>query len=234
MRKVEKAEPAVCAINGGNMKESNYEITKKKTAQQFLQYDQKTMIEKYHLDHDEDYLYLTFVSQLYRIDRTSGLVVRCASDSLPEKEAGYDEAMSIYDILCYAKENCSLSGKYCLTNSLKGIVKTSVGHPGDGSFQKEKMYFDKETGKLDEACRKLGGVPAGKGDVAYRIQVFPFLPVIFQFWNSDEDFDAEIQFLWDENTLQYMHFETLWYVMSHIVRRLMEEADADIFLVCDR
>ena len=113
-------------------------------------------------------------------------------------------------------------------------MKTSVGHPGDGSFQEEKQYFDKETQKLDEACRKLGGVPAGKGDVAYRIQVFPFLPVIFQFWNSDEDFDAEIQFLWDENTLQYMHFETLWYVMSHIVRRLMEEAEADIFLVCDR
>ena len=216
------------------MKESNYEITKKKTAQQFLQYDQKTMIEKYHLEHDENNLYLTFVNQVYRIDRTSGLVARCAAGSLPEKEAGYDEAMSIYDILCYAKENCSLSEKYCLTNSLKGIVKTSVGHPGDGSFQEEKQYFDKETQKLDEACRKLGGVPAGKGDVAYRIQVFPFLPVIFQFWNSDEDFDAEIQFLWDENTLQYMHFETLWYVMSHIIRRLMEEADADVFLICDR
>ena len=216
------------------MKESNYEITKKKTARQFLQYDQETMIRKYHLEHDEESLYLTFVSQLYRIDRTSGLVERCAAGALLKKEAGYDEDMSIYDILCYAKENCSLSGKYCLTNSLKGIVRTSVGHPGDGSFQKEKIYFDKETDKLSEACRKLGGVPAGKGDVAYRIQVFPFLPVIFQFWNSDEDFEAEIQFLWDENTLQYMHFETLWYVMSHIVRRLVEEAEADSLLLCGR
>ena len=55
-----------------------------------------------------------------------------------------------------------------------------------------------------------------------------------RFSESDEDFDAEIQFLWDENTLQYMHFETLWYVMSHIVRRLMEEADADSLLLCGR
>ena len=70
------------------MKESNYEITKKKTARQFLQYDQETMIRKYHLEHDEDSLYLTFVSQLYRIARTSGLVERCAAGALLKKEAG--------------------------------------------------------------------------------------------------------------------------------------------------
>ena len=53
MRRAEKAELAVCVINGGNMKESNYEITKKKTALRFLQYDQDVMIRKYQLEHDK-------------------------------------------------------------------------------------------------------------------------------------------------------------------------------------
>ena len=204
------------------MKESNYEITKKRTAELFLKYDQESMIQKYNLKHDVDYLYLDFLGQTYRLSRATGLVERCSEELCPVEEAGYNEAMSVYDILCYAKDDAFLSGQYCPTNSLTGIIKTSCSHPADGSFQEEARYFDTRTEVLAEACQALGGVPEGKGDVAYRIQVFPFLPVIVQFWNSDEEFEPELQFLWDTNVLQYLHFEILWYVMGHMVKRLRE------------
>ena len=55
------------------MKESNYEITKKRTAELFLKYAQEPMIQKYDLKHDVDYLYLDFICQTYRISRTTGV-----------------------------------------------------------------------------------------------------------------------------------------------------------------
>lgn len=202
---------------------SNYEITKKNMSVQFLNYDQNRMIEKYALNYDQTYLYLDFVGKPYRINRRNGLVERIEADASQTIEAGYNEAMSIYDVLCYARDDSSLSGFFCPTNSLPGIVRTGAFQPGGDFFQKEKRYFDSRTEMLRKACEMLGGIPEGKGDAAYRIQVFPFLPALFQFWNSDEDFDAEIRFFWDKNVLEYMHYETLWFVMSHIVERLKEE-----------
>ena len=69
----------------------------------------------------------------------------------------------------------------------------------------------------------MKGIKAGKGDVAYQIPVFDFLPVIFQFWNSDEDFAASLQLLVDKNILDYMHYETVWFAMSHLLSRIKEE-----------
>jgi hypothetical protein len=140
----------------------------------------------------------------------------------PAEEAGFNEAMSIYDILCDAKEDCSLSGVFCPTASLKGIVKGGSFLPGEGGPKDNEYFFDTHFEELKMACEQIGGVPEGKGDAAYRIRIFPFLPLRFQFWRADEDFEPEIQFLWDENVLSYLHFETLYYVMGHILQRLKE------------
>ena len=58
------------------------------------------------------------------------------------------------------------------------------------------------------ACEKLGGVPVGKADVGYQLQLFEFLPVRLNFWNSDEEFPASLRLLWDFNLLDFMHYET--------------------------
>jgi hypothetical protein len=223
------------------MEMSNYEITKKKMADRFLLYDQEKMIRKYGLAHDEKTLYLEFVGEMYGIDRETGVVKRYRTrpgqsfknssqtaelqglhEKNPAKEAGFNEAMSIYDILCDAKDDCSLSGVFCPTASLKGIVKGGSFLPGEGGPKDNEYFFDAHFEELKTACEQIGGVPEGKGDAAYRIWIFPFLPLRFQFWRADEDFEPEIQFLWDENVLSYLHFETLYYVMGHILQRLKE------------
>jgi hypothetical protein len=201
------------------MEMSNYEITKKKMADRFLLYDQEKMIRKYGLTYDEETLYLEFVGEMYEIDRETGVVRRCGQSA---EEAGFNEAMSIYDVLCDAKDECSLSGVFCPTASLKGIVKGGSFLPGEGGPKDNEYFFDTHFKELKMACEQIGGVPEGKGDAAYRIWIFPFLPLRFQFWRADEDFEPEIQFLWDENVLSYLHFETLYYVMGHILQRLKE------------
>ena len=41
-----------------------------------------------------------------------------------------------------------------------------------------------------------------------------------QLWLPDEDFPASLQFFWDENVLQYMHYETVWYANGFILEEL--------------
>ena len=53
---------------------SNYEVMKQSMAGAFLTYDQKTMINKFMLESDPLWIYMTFVGRRYRIGRDKGNV----------------------------------------------------------------------------------------------------------------------------------------------------------------
>lgn len=203
------------------MVQSNYEITKKKAQREFLAYEQERMIEKFGLRHDGNYLYIRFVGRDYRIDRKTGAVEWSEHDFADAAEAGYDETLSIFDILCYSKERCHLSGTFGKINSVRGTARRASA-PGNELFHPSAQYFDRRMEALCRACERLGGEKEAVGDVSYRIPVFDFLPVILQFWESDEEFPASLQLMWDENILDYMHFETTFYVAGHLLRRIRE------------
>ena len=61
--------------------------------------------------------------------------------------------------------------------------------------------------------------------MAYEIPLFDFLKCRIQFWNSDEDFDAQLQILMDKNILDFIRYETVWYAVGHLMRRLTEELE---------
>lgn len=210
-----------------SMSTSNYDLMRDQVRSLFLKYDQEIMIQRFSLLADSEYLYIKFLGRQYRINRSTG-VAEWSEDGFTHCTlANYNESMAIYDVLCCSRKYCCLSGTFAPTHSLKGIVQSSQ-RLGESFYEKEKLFFNQHTQQLVEACRILGGIPSGRGDVAYRIPVFDFLPVQFQFWNSDEEFSAEINILWDENVLQYMHYETLWFVAGHMVRRLQELIEKQI------
>lgn len=53
---------------------SNYDRMRDRMEQEFVKYDQKEMIRKFSLEHDEEYLYLPFVGREYRVNRRNGRV----------------------------------------------------------------------------------------------------------------------------------------------------------------
>ncbi len=201
---------------------SNYEITKRRAGKEFLRYDQQKMIEKFHLEHDGNYLYLTFVARRYRIGRTDGLAEWKDAKTGAYTEAGFNEALTIYDVLCDAQENCAPAGEFVNMGSLSKIQGSSHAL-GDSLFGAWEKRFDHQDSRLAAACEKLGGIRYPKGDVAYQIPLFSFLPVVFQFWDSDEEFPASMQILTDRNILQFMRYETVWYALSHLLERIGEE-----------
>ena len=84
---------------------SNYEKMKNEMSGVFLQYDQEKMIRKFGLEHDDNSLYIFCLNRKYRIDRLTGQVSWSEDEIQTEKKADYNEAMTIYDVLCYSKED---------------------------------------------------------------------------------------------------------------------------------
>ena len=112
-------------------KTSNYEKMKNEMAGAFLRYDQDQMIRRFSLKFDAAYLYLTFVGREYRIDRRSGAVQQvCAAGA---READYNEAMTVYDVLCYAKAGCHPAGTFVNINNLSAIRT--------GSLSRNESFF---------------------------------------------------------------------------------------------
>ena len=69
----------------------------------------------------------------------------------------------------------------------------------------------------------MGGIIEPKmagADVTCKIHVTPFLPVLLQFWQGDEDFEPKVVIMWDKNTDKFLRFETTFYLQKDLLERL--------------
>ena len=190
---------------------SNYTKQAESAREYFLKWDQAEMIRRFNLEHDGEFLYIDFFGEPYSILRSTGEVLFRNSG----RRASFHSVMSIYDILCYSKPGARLSGEWQTLNNLS--AHSNFGASGRSPhLETAKRYSGKASG-LTQACAALGGHEATKADAGFYFDAFSFLPVIFQFWAGDEEFDPKINFLFDSNTLDFIHFETAWYVAGRLL-----------------
>lgn len=107
------------------------------------------------------------------------------------------------------------------------IVSTGNLSSNNGFFQNTADFFNGKIPELRNACLTLSGKELKKGDIAFELELFPFLPVIIRFWEADDEFPANLQILVDRNILDYMHYETLMFALTHLFHRLKEEIHND-------
>ena len=185
----------------------------------FLETDQDLLIKKFNLASDENYLYISFLKRPYKIDRTSGLIT--CRDSI--SGAPHEVMMAIYDMLCYSKDYPTLpafGGVWQNLATLGGIV--GAGHARRLHTPLVVKPFLGKVDALKAYCESIGGEPQHGGDVSYILPVFDFFPVWFQFWDGDDEFPAQIQFLWDNRSQEFVHYETLFYMTSYMERYFAE------------
>lgn len=203
---------------------SNYEITKRRTQRQIPAYDIAAAAKKLGLETDGRRLCFKFIGRDFLVDWADGSVRKKRSEDEAWEEAGFNEAMTIYDLLCWSEEGASVSGEYTPMQNLSR-VSNARSYAGEGMFKKDEELFDGRDEELAQACRALGGTPWGKGDVSYRIPVFGPLSAVLSFWDSDEEFPASLRLMCDTNTLRFMHYETVWYMASCLLERVRELLD---------
>lgn len=196
----------------------NYKISRDRAQRYFLGFDQKKLLDAWHLQHDESLVYLDFLGKSYRICRKTGTVHRVCDG----QQADFNVALSIFDLLCHESKQKVVTGRYAPVNSLKGAAAVGVGTDFYGKFAK-KVDCDPEGFRL--ACLRCGAEPVQMGDMGFRFPVFGELDVILKFYHSDEDFSASLTLLWDENMLQFVYYETVFYIAGALLRQLEEEME---------
>lgn len=196
------------------MSEDNYTKTAKSSRARFLGYDQRNMIRRFDLEHNDDFMYISFFNQRHSINRHTGEILR-TTDGAP---ASFGAVMGIYDVLCLSKEWAKLSGEWS-ANLAPPSIRTS--HNIVDIW--EQKQFSGRLAELKSACEKLGGKEFSNADAGYIFNIFPFLPMVFQYWEGDDELPPAVKYLFDKNTLHFMHFETAAYITGHLVDLIKTE-----------
>ena len=188
----------------------NYAKQAAQAQEHFLTYDQEKIIAKCRLSYDHDYLYPTLFGATYRLCRKTGKLER--KQEAVWQEAGFHEIMTILDILCDSKEERFLTGRW------QGMQNFGLQFHQNLLEGKDRFAeaVDKDPEAFRKACRALGGTELSGADMGYAIEVMDGLQVALQFWHSDEEFPAQIRYFWDENALQYIRYETMYFAVGHL------------------
>ena len=102
----------------------------------------------------------------------------------------------------------------------KGPGTIHGANPAKGAFDDFAADCDRKPEALRAACLALGGREIPVGELSFEIPLFDFLPVMVQFWSSDEEFPPVFKLMWDENVLMFLRFETVCYAARFLVMRL--------------
>ena len=199
----------------------NYGKMESQARELFLKLDQQEMVRTWDLKSDGSFIYTEFFGKGLRIDRKTAEISSTGPE--PVIENTYDESMVLFDILSRTGPAPRASGQWASISMLGGHI--GAGHDRTLRNEPQASVFAGQTERLAAACRALGGIPFSKADVGFAIPVFRDFNILFQFWDADDEFPASIKYLFDTNALQYMHYETLWYVMGAAYKRIKHQFD---------
>ncbi len=201
---------------------NNYAVLAERARQLFLTYDQPAMCARLGLPLTDAEIPIRFLGQPYTVRRADGAVL--APDGSP---ASFGAVMTIYDAL--GRTNAPrLSGAFVPTSALHGIRGTHAVH--EDLHSPAAQRFAGRADALERALLARGGRRWERGDVACVLDVFDFFPVGVRFWDADEEFPASLQFFWDANALDFLYYETLWYVMDELIGLLSAAIKTDAVL----
>ena len=200
---------------------NNYEIQAAQARALFCARDLCEVIRRHALRADAAYLYLTLLTEPYRVSRMSGHIERRVGGDWRSADS-FDEALTIFDLLCDAKPDRRAAGTW----------KTTLGfghHVHRGLLESEKpeplaLLYDRQPELFAAGCSRLGGQAMEGADLAFSLPFFEDLRIALQFWHGDEDFAPRLQLLWDANADQYLKYETMYYAAAVIKSRLREYA----------
>lgn len=197
----------------------NYQIQAGQAKQKFLGYDQGKLIRKFDLRFDEEYLYVNMLCKLYRISRTTG-DMEFREGEVWRDGNSHAEVMTLLDLLCDSRENRWISGRWKNMQSFGLMFHQNLLEDARDPLAER---FDREPERLHRVCAALGAEKIPGGDYGYGVELFDGLKIGILFWHGDEEFAPRIRYLWDENANMYIRYETMYFAVGMLKKRLMEE-----------
>lgn len=203
-------------------KVDNYQLQLQNAQKRFLTYDQNELIRCCRLESDDDYLYPVMLASRYRICRKTGNMQRRQEGQWIDGNS-FGEVMTMLDWLCDSREDRYITGRW-----VNIITQGHYFHRQlqEGGSDPNAERFDRDPEGFAAACRALGGEKLPGADVGYAIELLDGLRIFVQLWHGDEEFPPQLRCLWDENALRYIRYETTWYAIGLLMKRLGENMPA--------
>lgn len=199
---------------------NNYAIQAQAAKARFLTYDQAALIRKFRLRSDGSYLYPVLLGREYRVSRSTGDLEKRIGDTWADGNS-FEEVLTLFDLLCDARQDRCLSGRWKSMQSFGHQFHSGLLEEGRNPAAER---FDRDPDALRRGCLALHGTPFPGCDVGYAVELFDGLSIALQFWHGDEEFAPRLRYLWDENALQYLRYETMYYAVGLLLDRLREAA----------
>lgn len=203
-------------------KRDNYAIQAAQAKEHFLSYDQQALIRKLRLYADEDYLYPVMLGTRYRICRRTGDISRREGDAWVDGNS-YDEVMTLLDLVCDSREDRHLSGQWKDMKSFGLMFHQNLLE--DQRNPTAEAYDNDPEGFL-RACRALHGEKLPFGDIGCAVELFDGLKIAMVLWRGDEEFPPRLRYFWDENAVQYIRYETMYFAVSLLRAAIAREMAA--------
>lgn len=188
---------------------SNYAITAAQARERFAGYDHEALARKLNIRLDEEYLYPVMLSHPYRIHRRTGDIFRLDGGEWVEAN-GFDESLTLLDLVCDSRDSRSISGRWKNMSNFGHQFHQTLLERADPWAQQ----LQEHPAALEAACRALNAKKYPIGDVAYAIPLFEDLAILLKLTYSDDEFPASVHWFWDENALQYLKYETMYYALG--------------------
>lgn len=195
----------------------NYRLQVEGAKKYFLRYDQEKLITKLKLKSDEDYLYAEMLCKQYRIHRRTGTVERLDATWVETNHHG--EVMTLLDLVCDSREDRFVTGRWQnMTNFGRVFHRGLMEDQADPFAQ----AIQEDIPGFKRACEALRGTPGPGGDISYALPVFDGMQISIQFWEGDDEFPPRVRWLWEENALMYLKYETMWFFLGLLRSRIRE------------
>ncbi len=196
----------------------NYAIQAAQARLAFTRFDHNTLAKKLNTRLDDTWLYTGMLSSSYRIHRETGDIQRRKQGQWISANT-FGESMVLLDMVCDSRDDRCLSGRW------KNLQ--SFGQQFHRSLLEERKdpdaeYFAADPERFAGACEALGGTRLSQGDVGYSIPFFEQLPAGIQLWIGDDEFYSRLKFMWDENALQFLKYETMHFARGLLLQRIRE------------
>lgn len=198
---------------------NNYQIAAVNARELFLEWNQCRMIERCGLKADEKHIFVRYLSKDYRIERSSGRVLRGQDGN----EAEFNEVMAIYDLLC---RDTPLPEEKRDWKAVHALAYAGLTSPSDSKLSaKTAAFLQKNLRYVDKVLHRIGCESFPIGDHAAVFTVFDCMHAVFQMWEGDDEFPPVVRYMWDVTAPSRLKFETLWYVMNDFEKRLIHEVE---------
>ncbi len=190
----------------------NYAVARQAAEARFCQYDHNIMLQNPHIFRDNDQICITFLGEAARVDTETGRI------TVGDHPADFCETLTIFDWMCDRKKAAQAAWEFCPVSSLPGVLVSGSGLVMNCADLAARI--DQSPENFLSACKAMGGRPIPLGDIGMELMAFPDLPVQIKFYHSDEEFPASMTLLWDKNTLQFIRYETVYYLAGCLLEKL--------------